>query len=108
MNDRDEPIYISIEPYPECYELEPGEELTMIYVPRANDVLSEVKVIDVHNLVIWPPDNVYDWTILIDGKDAEYRNWNFKHLHLAAKPRKAVIPKRWKFLMLINLMLRRR
>jgi hypothetical protein len=29
-NGKDGPIYVSIEPWPECFELEPGDTLTLI------------------------------------------------------------------------------
>jgi hypothetical protein len=30
-NNKDGPIYVSMEPWPECFELEPGEKLTLIW-----------------------------------------------------------------------------
>ncbi len=71
------PIYISVEVTPECYELEPGETLTIIYqVTRTGDAL-QVDVINERELVIWP--NGEEPTILINGASAEGRSWNFKH-----------------------------
>jgi len=70
------PIYISIEIAPDCYKLEPGDRLTIIYeVPEGIDAL-EVHFINKEELVIWPamatkPD------VLINGKSAEGLSWNF-------------------------------
>ena len=30
-NSKDSPIYVSVEPWPECFELEKGDTLTLIY-----------------------------------------------------------------------------
>ncbi len=66
-----------VEVTPECYELEPGETLTIIYqVTRTGDAL-QVDVINERELVIWP--NGEEPTILINGASAEGRSWNFKH-----------------------------
>ena len=76
-NDRDGPIYISIEPVPECYELEPGETLTLIYaVPKTGNAI-EVNFVNERELVIWPTD--LDPQVLINDESAEGRSWQFRH-----------------------------
>jgi hypothetical protein len=78
-NDRDVPIYVSIEPTPECYELEPGEKLTVIFqIPGEGDAL-EVKFINDRELVIWPRGQLDEPEVLINGASAEGRSWAFKH-----------------------------
>ncbi len=73
------PIYISIEPTPECYELEPGERLTLIYeLPRTGDAL-QVDFLDECNLVICPTELVPEPVVLINAESAEGRSWTFKH-----------------------------
>lgn len=77
VNRKDGPIYVSIEPAPECYELEPEDRLTLTYkVPSGGDAL-EVHFINERELVIWPGDDVV--TVLINGQSAEGRSWKFKH-----------------------------
>jgi hypothetical protein len=76
INDKDEPIYITIEPTPECYELEPGETLTLIYdVPDDGDVLS-MNIIN-EGVVVWPPGDEPE--VLVNGAGAHGRSWKFKH-----------------------------
>lgn len=79
VNRQDGPIYISIEPIPECYELEPGERLTLIYeLPERGDAL-DIQFINARELVIWPTKALPDPVVLIDGLSAEGRSWAFKH-----------------------------
>jgi hypothetical protein len=76
FNARDVPIYISIEPTPECYEIEPGETLTLIYeIPEEGDALT-INVID-EGLSIVPPYKEPE--VLINGIIASERSWVFKH-----------------------------
>jgi hypothetical protein len=78
VNRKDGPIYVSIEPRPECYELEPGERLTLVYdLPDAGDAL-DIAFIDERELVIWPM-GAEEPEVLIDGRPAGARNWKFKH-----------------------------
>jgi len=78
-NDRDIPIYVSIEPTPECYELEPGEKLTVIFqVPSDGDAL-EINFINERELVIWPGEQLDEPRVLINEASAERRSWKFKH-----------------------------
>jgi hypothetical protein len=78
-NEQDAPIYISIEPTPDCFELEPGETLTLIYeVPEAGDALL-VNFISETELVIWPM-GTEEPEVLINNSSAEGRSWKFKHL----------------------------
>ncbi|AQA00135.1 hypothetical protein BWQ93_17910 [Sphingopyxis sp. QXT-31] len=69
------PIYVSVEPWPECFELEPEESLTLV-VGDAEAAI-EVQVIDERELVIYPAS--VDIDFLIDGKPAEDRSWQFRH-----------------------------
>jgi hypothetical protein len=76
VNDKDAPIYITIEPAPECYELEPGESLTLIYdVPQGSEELSMHIIKD--GIVIWPIGDEPE--VLVNGDDAQGRSWKFKH-----------------------------
>ena len=78
VNRKDGPIYVSIEMRPECYELEPGERLTLTYdVPERGDAL-EIAFINDCELVVWPMGKE-EPTVLINGESAEDRNWGFKH-----------------------------
>ena len=77
VNRRDVPIYVSVEVAPDCYELEPGDRLTLIYdVPHEGDAL-EVEFINESELVVWPGDG--ETTVLINGQSAKGRSWKSKH-----------------------------
>lgn len=79
LNEQDGPIYISVEPNPECYELESGDRLTLIYeLPKSGDAL-DVRFINAHELVIWPTELIPEPVVLINGASSEDRSWNFKH-----------------------------
>jgi hypothetical protein len=78
VNRKDGPIYISIEVNPDCYELEPGDRLTLIYdVPIEGDAL-EVEFINDRELVIWP-NGESEPAVLINGASAQGRSWKFRH-----------------------------
>ncbi|WP_343517878.1 hypothetical protein [Sphingomonas sp.] len=79
LNGKDGPIYVSVEPWPECFELEPGEKLTLIWDgPAAGDAV-QIDFINERELVIWPNGEIDTIKYLIDGKEAEARSWTFKH-----------------------------
>ena len=74
-NRKDHPIYISVEPWPECFELEPGETLTLVF--RSPDAAINVQFITDRDLVVDPTCLEIDY--LIDGQPASDRSWDFKH-----------------------------
>ena len=79
QNNTDSPIYVSVEPWPECFELEPGEKLTLVWdAPESGDV-AQIDFINERELVVWPNGEIDDLKFLIDGKEAEARSWTFKH-----------------------------
>jgi hypothetical protein len=79
VNDRDTPIYVSVEPWPECFELEPQDKLTLIWnAPERGDAV-QVNFINEHELVVWPNGNLDDFVILFNGGSPEGRSWTFKH-----------------------------
>ena len=78
VNRKDGPIYVSIEVTPECYELEPGDRLTLTYgVPERGDAL-EIAFINDRALVVWPMGQG-EPSVLINGESAEGCSWQFKH-----------------------------
>jgi hypothetical protein len=78
-NDSDVPIYVSIEPTPECYELDPGEKLTLIFqIPENGDAL-EMSFVNERDFVIWPGRHLDEPEVLINGSSAEGRSWTFRH-----------------------------
>ena len=77
VNRKDGPIYVSIEPFPDCYELEPGERLTLIHdLPEEGDAPT-VDFINDRELVVWPTGDPP--AVFINGEKAERRSWKFKH-----------------------------
>ena len=78
-NEKDGPVYISIEPWPECFELEPGDRLTLVYdVPAEGDALL-VSFLNERELVIWPQGSTDGLEILFNGEPADGRSWVFRH-----------------------------
>lgn len=79
VNDKDGPIYVSVEPWPQCFELEPKDRLTLIWdAPDDGDTI-EVNFINERELVVWPNGNIDDIKYLINGEDGRDRSWTFKH-----------------------------
>lgn len=79
VNDKDGPIYVSVEPWPECFELEPKDKLTLIWDgPDRGDTI-EISFINERELVVWPNGEIDAIQYLINGEDAEGRSWTFKH-----------------------------
>ncbi len=76
-NRTDKPIYVTIELTPQAYELEPGEQLTLIYDIEVEGNALQIDFLGEDELVIWP--NGEDPQVLIDDKPAADRNWKFKH-----------------------------
>ena len=78
-NEKDGPIYVSVEPWPECFELEPGDKLTLIWdAAEAGDAV-QVNFINERELVVWPNGELDDLVILFNGGSSEGRSWTFKH-----------------------------
>lgn len=79
LNGKDGPIYVSVEPWPECFELEPGEKLTLVWNGPATGDTVQIDFINERELVVWPNGEVDTIKYLINGEDAEARSWTFKH-----------------------------
>ena len=78
-NDKDGPVYISVEPWPECFELEPGDKLTLVWdAPDTGDAV-KIDFINEQQLVVWPNGAGNDLEILFNGVSSEGRSWKFKH-----------------------------
>lgn len=79
VNRTENPIYISVEPWPECFELEPTQRFTIVWdAPDTGDTV-EIDFINEHELVIWPSGKIDTIQFLIDDIDASDRSWTFKH-----------------------------
>ena len=77
-NDKDGPIYVSVEPWPECFELEPQDKLTLIWnAPESGDAV-QVNFINERELVVWPNGDLDGLVILFNGGSSEGRSWTFK------------------------------
>ena len=79
VNRKDKPIYISVEMWPECFELEPGEKLTLIWDAPDQGEAVQIDFVNDLELVVWPNGNAEDMQFLIDDKPARSRSWAFKH-----------------------------
>lgn len=78
VNDKDGPIYISVEIWPECFELEPGEKLTMVWNAPENSEAAQIHFINERELVVWPQGDLESMEFLINGIPARDRSWAFK------------------------------
>lgn len=79
VNKRDGPIYISVEPWPECFELEPGDRLTLIWDARPTGETAQVDFINERELVVHPEGALDEMQFLINGKPAREKSWDFRH-----------------------------
>ena len=78
-NETDAPIYVSIEPWPHCFELEPRDELTLIWNgPETGDAV-QVHFLNDRELVVWPNGDLEGLVMLFNDGPSEGRNWVFKH-----------------------------
>lgn len=78
-NEKDGPIYVSVEPWPECFELEPGDKLTLIWdAPTTGDAI-QIHFINGCELVVWPNGAIDDIVYLFNGEPGKDRSWTFKH-----------------------------
>ena len=79
VNTQDSPIYVSVEPWPECFELESGEKLTLVWdAPESGDA-AQIDLINERELVVWPNGQTHEMQYFINGREAEARSWTFKH-----------------------------
>lgn len=78
-NTLDVPIYVSVEPWPKCYELEPGDKLTLIWDAEEHGPPADIDATDERDIVIWPYGDTEDLQILFNGGPSKGRNWRFKH-----------------------------
>ena len=77
-NRKDGPIYISVEPWPHCFELEPGDKLTLAWDAPESGEAMYVSFLNERELVLYP-EGAFDPEILLNGESAEGLSWNFKH-----------------------------
>lgn len=78
-NSQDCPIYVSVEPWPECFELEPGDKLTLIWDASNKGDTIQVDFINESELVVWPDGAIDDIEYLFNGEAGKDRSWSFKH-----------------------------
>ena len=79
VNEKDGPIYVSVEIWPECFELEPGDRLTLIWNAAEDRDACQVSFINDNELVVWPEGEIDGMQLLINGEPARDRSWKFKH-----------------------------
>lgn len=79
VNRTNGPIYVSVELSPECFELEPGDRLTLIWDSATTSDTMQTDFINERELVVWPNGNTDDIRYLINDEPGEDRSWTFKH-----------------------------
>jgi hypothetical protein len=80
VNETDHPIYVSIEPWPECFELEPQDKLTLVYEPVEAGDAPSIHFVNERELVIWPTAKDDEIEYLINDERAEHLSWKHKQL----------------------------
>jgi hypothetical protein len=78
-NSRNSPIYVSVEPWPQCFELEPGDKLTLVWEASTTGDAMQVDFINERELVVWPNGAIDDIDYLFNGEPGIDRSWTFKH-----------------------------
>jgi len=79
VNETDQPIYVSVEPWPECFELEPKDKLTLIYPPVETGDAPSIHVVNERELVVWPTAKDDEIEYFINDERAEHLSWKHKH-----------------------------
>jgi hypothetical protein len=79
VNRKDDPIYVSVEPWPQCFELKPGDRLTLIWDGPATGDTVETEFVNERELVVHPYGDIDGIRYLINGQPALELSWRFKH-----------------------------
>jgi hypothetical protein len=79
VNRKDGAIYVSVEPWPECFELEPDDKLTLEFDAADTGDTIQIDFINERKLVVWPNTASGDVEMLLNGESAEGKSWTFKH-----------------------------
>lgn len=78
LNEKTWPIYVSVEPWPQCFELMPNDCLTLTWDgPDVGDA-SQFEWINDEEIIVWPEGNIDAIEYLINGEPAKDRSWDFK------------------------------
>ena len=79
VNQQNGPVYVSVEPWPECFELEPGDRLTLIWDSSGSDEVTQVDFINEREIVVHPAGAIDRMQFLINGEPADDKSWVFQH-----------------------------
>lgn len=79
VNQKNGPVYVSVEPWPQCFELEPGDRLTLIWDGPAIGDAIQIDFMDENELVVRPNGDLNSLRYLFNGEPGEGRSWTFKH-----------------------------
>jgi len=78
LNEKTWPIYVSVEPWPYCFELLPDDRLTLTWnAPDTGDA-AEIEWINNNEIIVWPAGDIDDIKYLINDEPAKDRSWDFK------------------------------
>jgi hypothetical protein len=77
VNGKSEPIYVSVEPWPECFKLEPGDKLTLIWNAAEKGDAAQILFINEREFVIWPNGRIDEMQFLVNGEPGRDRSWAF-------------------------------
>jgi hypothetical protein len=79
VNRKNSSIYVSVEMWPECFELEPGEKLTLVWDAPDNGEAAQIDFINDRELIVWPNGDTDGMQFLVNDEPARDRSWSFKH-----------------------------
>lgn len=87
LNEKPWPIYVSVEPWPHCFELLPSETLTLAWdAPETGDA-AQIELISDKEIVVWPEGDIDAIEYYINDVPAKDRSWDFKYpIVLPPKP----------------------
>lgn len=78
VNGGHELAYVSVEPWPECFELKPADKLTLIWDAGVIGDAVEMKLINGRELVIEPTGALDQMQFLVNGELARHLSWAFR------------------------------
>lgn len=78
LNEKPWPIYISVEPWPQCFELMPKDKLTLIWdAPETGDA-AQIELISDKEIVVWPEGDIDAIEYMINDVPEKDRSWDFR------------------------------
>jgi len=78
VNRKKESVVICVEPWPECFELEPGDKLTLVWEADEAGDTAQIDFINERELVVSPNGVIDEMQFIFNGEPGRHRSWKFK------------------------------